>query len=170
MNKGMNYVLCGMMGAGKTTVGLALAQKLNRECLDTDALIEKEHGKISDIFTAYGEAYFRALEEETVKTLSQESNLVLSVGGGLVLRQENVERLKINGKIIYLRAKKETLVGRLKEDSTRPLLQGSQSLEERLEGLMQTRASVYERVADCTIDVDNKTPEQIAEEIVKRAR
>ncbi len=164
----MNIVLCGMMGVGKTTVGLALAKHTAREWLDTDTLIEERHGKISELFANYGEAYFRALETQTVSSLLGKDNLVLSVGGGLVLREENVELLKKCGKIVYLRAQKQTLVHRLLLDTTRPLLQGKDSLEERIETLLQARASTYERVADCTVDVDDKTPEQIAIEIVEK--
>ncbi len=162
----MNVVLCGMMGAGKTTVGLRLAAQSSRTCVDTDAVIEKKHGKISDIFAMHGEGYFRVLERETVKELSEKDNLVLSVGGGLVLQAENVAELKKKGKIVYLRAKKQTLVQRLKEDKDRPLLQG-EDLETRIDGLIRQRANIYEHVADFVVDVDEKTPEQIAEEIVR---
>ena len=84
----MNLILCGMMGAGKTTVGVEVARLTGWRCLDTDALIEERYGKISEIFKARGEAYFRGLEAETVKELSKQDGLVISVGGGLVLKEE----------------------------------------------------------------------------------
>ncbi len=160
----MVLTLCGMMGVGKTTIGIKLAEITAYKWLDTDAVIEEKHGKISDIFARFGEEYFRALETETVRALTEKECLIVSVGGGLVLREENVNLLKGVGKIVHLRAQKETLVQRLAFDTSRPLLQG-EDLEKRIETLLQTREKIYEGVADITVDVDNKTPEQIAEEI-----
>ncbi len=162
----MNLILCGMMGVGKTTVGKILAEVSLRSFVDTDALIEEKYGKISEIFATYGEGYFRDLEGETVRALSEKNALVISVGGGLVLREENVILLKKQGEIVYLRAKKETLVERLQKDTTRPLLQG-RDLEKRIEELMRARTRAYEQAADCVVDVDGKTPTQIAEEIIR---
>ena len=161
----MILTLCGMMGVGKTTVGVKLAAISGAKWLDTDTVIEEKYGKITDIFSRYGEEYFRSLETETVKSLCGEHRLILSVGGGLVLRKENVDCLKNNGKIVYLRAKQETLVRRLQGDATRPLLQG-EDLENRIGKLLQTRGDIYAGVADYAVDVDDKTPEQIASEIL----
>lgn len=165
----MNLILCGMMGAGKTSVGRAIADLTGRAWRDTDDMIVKQHGAISDIFKTHGEAYFRTLETETVKTLTAQDDLVISVGGGLVLNEDNVEFLHQNGKIVYLRATKETLAQRLQADETRPLLNGvEESLEKRLTKLLATRAPIYERVADFTVDVDEKTVEKIAKEILSK--
>ena len=95
----MNVVLCGMMGVGKTTIGAYLAQALGLCQVDTDDLIVKKYGDISTIFERRGEEYFRAIETEIVRELVQEDGLVISVGGGLVLKEENVSLLKKNGKI-----------------------------------------------------------------------
>ena len=164
----MNIILCGMMGCGKSTIGLCLAEKMNSAHVDTDCLIVEKHGRIADVFEKYGEKYFRDLETETVKELVQKDKLVISTGGGLVLKQENVELLKSSGKIIFLRANVETLCKRLQADTERPLLQNAKSLQERLENLLKDRAPTYEKVADLTLDVDEKTPEEIADEIIKR--
>lgn len=164
----MNLILCGMMGAGKTTVGKALAQRTGRTLLDTDALIVERYGNINDIFARYGEQYFRDLETQTVQELCQQDKLILSVGGGLVLKRQNVEILQKNGKIIYLRAKLDTLMQRLSSDRERPLLHaGEESLQDRLTRLLNERACIYEKAADFVVDVDEKTPEEIAEEIEK---
>ena len=96
----MNIVLCGMMGAGKTAVGSRLGEMLGCRWVDTDALIVEKHGEIATIFERLGEEYFRGLETETVKTLVQEDGLVVSVGGGLVLKEENLSLLKGNGVIV----------------------------------------------------------------------
>ena len=162
----MNLILCGMMGAGKTSVGKAIATLSGRHWVDTDDFITEKYGVISEIFKTRGEAYFRTLETETVKTLTSQDNLVISVGGGLVLKQENVALLRKNGKMIFLRASLETLVQRLHSDKTRPLLQTEKSLEERLQKLLSERTPVYEGVADYTVTVDGKTPEEIGLEIV----
>ena len=163
----MNIILCGMMGVGKTTVGVQVALLTNRRLVDTDEVITRRHGAISDIFKQHGEGYFRALETETVKELSKEDGLIISVGGGLVLKEENTSLLKENGKLIYLRATTQTLIDHLKTDAGRPLLQGGEEeLSTRIIRLMEERSPVYERVADCILDVDNKTAEEVAKEIV----
>ncbi len=163
----MNLVLCGMMGAGKTTIGIKIADRTGRRWYDTDGLIVDKYGKISDIFEYYGEAHFRKIETEIIRELAEKDNLIISTGGGLVLKKENNELLQKNGKIVFLRATLETLAKRLKVDGNRPLLQTStESIRDRLSRLMQERTPVYEHVADYIVDVDGKTPEKIAEEIV----
>ncbi len=164
----MNLILCGMMGAGKTTIGIKIADLTGRRWYDTDQLIVDKHGKISDIFEYYGEAHFRKLETEIIKDLAQKDDLVISTGGGLVLKKENNELLQRKGKIVFLRATLETLSKRLKVDGNRPLLQTStESIRDRLFKLMQERTPIYEHVADFIVDVDGKTPEDIAKEIVE---
>ncbi len=164
----MNLILCGMMGAGKTTIGIKIAEKTNLRWYDTDGLIVDKHGKISDIFEFYGEAHFRKLETEIVKTLAKQDGLVISTGGGLVLKKENNELLQEKGKIVFLRANLETLSKRLNVDGTRPLLQTStESIRDRLARLLAERSPVYEHVADYIVDVDGKTPDEIAEEIIQ---
>lgn len=162
----MNLILCGMMGCGKTTIGRKIAENTGKRWLDTDDFIVEKHGKITDIFAKHGEAYFRDLETETVRALAQEDGLIISVGGGLVLRAENNALLRQNGKIVYLRANIETLLSRLQKDTQRPLLQSDEGLSTRLTGLLTVRAPIYERVCDYAVDVDGKTPDEIAAEIV----
>lgn len=163
----MNVVLCGMMGAGKSTIGIKIAELTGRRWYDTDGVISDRHGKISDIFEYYGELHFRKLETEVVKELSEQDDLVISTGGGLVLKSENNVLLQKKGKIVFLRASLETLNKRLVVDGTRPLLQAStESISDRLAKLLKERTPVYEHVADYIVDVDEKTPLEIAQEIV----
>ena len=162
----MNLILCGMMGCGKTTIGRKIAEMSGRTFCDTDEEIVAKYGRITDIFARFGEARFREMETETVGELAQKDDLIIATGGGLTLKAENVTLLKANGKIVYLRAKHETLFSRLQKDSERPLLQSEKGLSERLTELLQARAPVYGRVADYTVDVDGKTPENIAAEII----
>lgn len=159
----MNIVLCGMMGCGKTTVAAELG-KYGYTVVDTDALIVERYGNINDIFAEHGEEYFRDIESLiTAEVAKKHGNAVISLGGGCVLRQENVKNLKAGGKIFYLRAKAETLIKRLKGDTTRPLLKGG--LEERVRSILAVRSGIYEGVADFIIDTDELSPAEIAMKI-----
>ena len=165
----MNIVLCGMMGVGKSSVGVRVAERTGRMWYDTDVVISDRHGRISDIFEFYGEAHFRTLETEIVRELSARDGLVISTGGGLVLKPENNELLKKNGKIFFLRATFETLLKRVRADETRPLLKNTGKTAETLGKLLKERTPVYEHVADYIIDTDGRTVQEIADEIVALA-
>lgn len=165
----MNIVLCGMMGVGKSSVGVCIAERTGRMWYDTDVVITDRHGRISDIFEFYGEAHFRSLETEIVRELSERDGLVISTGGGLVLKPENNEMLKRNGKIFFLRATFETLLKRVRADETRPLLKNTGKTAETLGKLLAERTPVYEHVADYIVDTDGRTIEEIADEIVALA-
>ncbi len=117
-----NIILTGMMGSGKTTVGKELAALLNCNFIDLDEIIEKKYGKISDIFAQKGEAYFREAETQELKNLKEKEKFVLSTGGGIILKDENIEILKKIGQVFYLSAKSETIYGRIKNQNHRPLL------------------------------------------------
>ena len=149
-----------MMGCGKTSVAREL-EKLGYKCVDTDALIVERYGKINDIFAAHGEAYFRDIEAQiTAEVAENYTNAVISLGGGCVLRAENVKNLKASGRIFYLRATAETIIKRLQGDTSRPLLKGG--LEEKVNSILSARAHIYESVADFIVDTDDKNCEQIA--------
>lgn len=163
----MNHIiLIGFMGSGKTSVGKRLAEKLHLPFVDTDEQIEQTWKmKITDIFSQYGESYFRNLETETIKKLSEDRNRkVISVGGGLPVQERNQPYLKQMGTVIFLEASKETLVKRLKGDTTRPLLSGGE-LTERIGTLMQQRKDIYDKVADFHIKTDEKNFDEIVEDI-----
>ena len=164
----MNIVLCGMMGCGKTTVGALLAKTLGWEWIDTDELIISRHGNIANIFKEKGEDYFRDLERQIVAEIAQKDRLVLSTGGGLVCSNESVALLKNNGKIVYLRAKKKTLISRLCAGEGRPLVQGGEGLDNKLTQRLVARACGYEGVADSVVDVEGKAPEEIVREILAK--
>ena len=163
----MNIVLCGMMGVGKSSVGVRIAELTGRMWYDTDVMITDRHGRISDIFEYYGEAYFRSLETEIVRELSARDGLVISTGGGLVLKPENSELLKSNGKIFFMRASFETLLNRVRADETRPLLKNTGKTAETLGKLLEARTPVYEHVADHIVDTDGRSVDEVAQEIVR---
>ena len=157
-----NIILIGFMGSGKTTIGKALEEKTDMTFVDTDELIEAYEGcKISEIFADKGEAYFRRLENETLKDLlASTDNKVISTGGGIVTNQEIIPLLKQLGKVFYLRIKPETVVKRLEGDKTRPLLIGEDKLV-KVERLMTDRKELYEMAADKTIDTDGLSVSEI---------
>lgn len=161
-----NVILIGFMGCGKTTVGLRLSYRLRRPIIDTDKEIEKEEKRtISDIFATDGEAYFRDRETACLRKLTESvNNQIISVGGGLPLREENRRLLHELGQVFYLRAKGETIYERLKGDTTRPLLQGENPLA-KIRTLLQERESCYREAADVVIAVDGKSFSEILDEI-----
>lgn len=161
----MNIVLIGMPGSGKTTVSRILAEKYGYKIIDTDSEIVARHGDISEIFRFYGEEKFREWETEAVKNAALSANSVISTGGGCVLRPENVAELKKSGKIVYLRARLQTLISRLQGDNSRPLLAGD--LAGKLKELYEFRSPVYQMAADVSIDTDGYDPDVTAKTITE---
>lgn len=161
-----NIILIGFMGSGKSSVGIRLSYRLKMAVEDTDKRIEKRAGKtISDIFSEEGEESFRERERECLRELlAGKSRRIISTGGGLPLRAENREILKELGMIVYLRARPETIYERLKNDTTRPLLQ-TEDPQKRIRELLTERSPVYEAAADAVVDVDGKDFMEIIQEI-----
>lgn len=159
----MNYVLCGMMGSGKTALGKRIAALCGREWVDVDSVITAKYGAIPTLFAEHGEVYFRSLETIEIENICQRDGLVISTGGGAILRKKNVELLKNNGKVLYLKANKQTLVERLLGDEDRPMLSKEEPLEENVERLLKEREGIYEAVADLILEVDGKSKEENAE-------
>ena len=161
-----NVILIGFMGAGKTSVGEAYARASGRKLLDTDQMIEAEAGmSISDIFSTRGEAAFRRTETTVLEKLLEETDqAVISVGGGLPLLEQNRTFLKRLGTVIFLRVRPETVLERLKGDTTRPLLMG-ENVEQKVRGLLDYRNPFYEDAAHRIIDVDGKNLKELVEEL-----
>ncbi|HKM04102.1 MAG TPA: shikimate kinase [Lachnospiraceae bacterium] len=162
-----NIILIGFMGSGKSTVGLRLSYKLELTMIDVDKQIEKEqNATISQIFTNYGEEYFRDLESSYLEKIrNNQTRQIISVGGGLPLRKENRALLKEMGQVIYLKASPFTIYSRLEHDTQRPLLQGEQPLE-KISSMMLKREPIYEEAATRIIETDGKTFDEIINEIV----
>jgi 3-dehydroquinate synthase len=151
-----------MMGAGKSAVGRAVAERTGRAFLDTDELVEARSGRsIAQIWNERGEEGFRALEWEVIAGLAGRSHLVIAVGGGAVLRAENVLALRRGGRVVWLRARAETLRARVGDGIGRPL---ASSLEE----LAASRAPLYEEAADLIVDTDELVVEELAERLARR--
>lgn len=161
-----NIYLIGFMGTGKSTVAKELENTLHAKRMEMDQLIEMQQGMaITEIFEKYGETYFRDIETELLKTFVGEENLVVSCGGGSVLRDENAELMKRAGKIIWLRANAQTVYERVKDSNNRPILRGNMTVE-YIRELMEKREERYKCVADIYISTDGKTIRDICTEIV----
>lgn len=159
-------ILTGPMGSGKTSVGRLLSAKLGYRFLDLDALIVEQAGKsINRIFAEEGEPAFRDRETAALAALQGVHGVVLSTGGGAVLREENRALLHAAGLVVNLRASTAELATRLSRAADRPLLQGEEPLAIRIERIMQEREPFYAD-ADIRIDTTGKTLEDVAAEIL----
>lgn len=161
-----NIFLIGFMGAGKSTIAKALQKELNMELVEMDARIVKEQGmSINEIFEKYGESHFRDIESQMILTLGEEGNTIVSCGGGIVVRPENTEYMKKSGKVVFLKASPQTIYERVKNSTERPILNGHMNVEYIAE-LMEKRRALYESACDITIETDNKTKNEICQEIL----
>jgi shikimate dehydrogenase len=154
-----NIVLIGMPASGKTTVGRILEKKLRRKAYDSDKLIEKaEKRTISDIFQNEGEATFRNMEADMIRSLSEKNGIVISTGGGAPLREENVDNLKKNGRLYFI----DRPLGQLMPTKSRPLASSAEAIERRF----NERYGIYSLAADVRIDADTSAP-MTADKITK---
>ena len=152
------------MGAGKTTVGMELAKKLDYKLIDTDHSIENDQSReIKDIFSQDGESFFRNLETLKLKELTNVENAIISTGGGIILKDEN-RAILYNLFTIYLKADFENIFNRIKQDTSRPLLLTDDPYN-TAKDIFKSRQSVYESFK-IHVRTDNKTPQQVVEEII----
>ena len=163
-----NIVLIGFMGAGKSTISDYLSTMFAMEVVEMDQEIVKEEGmSIPDIFATYGEEYFRNCETELLKKMQIRKNVLISCGGGVVLRECNVEQMKKNGRVVLLTASPEEVYDRVKDSDDRPVLAGRKNVKGIAE-LMEARREKYEAAADIIVNTDHKTVLQVCEELVQR--
>ena len=159
-------VLVGPMGAGKSTVGALLAEAWGTSARDTDTDVEAVAGKtVSEIFLDDGEAAFRTLEKDAVAQALTDHDGVLSLGGGAVL-DEQTRGLLEGQRVVFLKVGLSEAVKRVGLGTSRPLLLGN--VRARIKALLDERTPVYESVATETVDTDGLTPEQVAEEILRK--
>lgn len=162
-------VLIGFMGAGKSTVGRALANLSGLPLVDLDALIvQRQGGSIPAIFADQGEAAFRRYETEALRSLSDACPIILATGGGIVGHQENWQLMRRLGSIVYLRANWQTLRARLAGSTDRPLATAERT-EADVKSLWQQRVPLYEQ-ADLIVDTDGRTVEEVVREILTVAK
>ena len=165
-----NIVLIGFMGAGKSTISDFLRTVFAMEIVEMDQIIAERQGmSISDIFETYGEEYFRDLETNLLIEMQSRTNVVISCGGGVPMRERNVAEMKKNGRVVLLTAKPETILERVKDNHDRPLLEGNKTVP-YIAQLMEKRREKYEAAADIVIETDGKSELQICEELVQSLR
>lgn len=166
----MNHiVIMGFMGSGKTRVGRRLAEEYKLPFVDIDKKITTQMKmSISDLFDRFGEPFVRALETRELKELLEsKERMVVSVGSGLPLQEQNTKYLKEMGTIVYLKANVETLKSRLSGDNSRPLLKGN-NLEERITKLLAVRDPIYHSLADIEVVTGNGTFNSVIDEIEEK--
>lgn len=163
-----NIILIGFMGCGKSSLGRFISRD-GYQLVDTDDLIvQKERRSINDIFESEGETYFRDIETQVIAELAAQKSdrLVVSVGGGLPMREDNRRYMHELGTVVYLRASVATLKKRLAGDKKRPLLKNT-NVEAKINELMSKRQSTYEETADLIVDTDDKRFDAIYDVIRK---
>lgn len=161
-----NIFLIGPMGTGKSTIGRALAQAMQREFYDVDETIEKNSGvSITWIFDVEGEEGFRQREHKVVDELTQKEKIVLATSGGAILDSRNRAFLTSRGIVVHLKTSLGEQYERTKNDSKRPLLQVD-NLKETLQKLHDERVALYNQVADATFETDNVGVKNIVNHIL----
>lgn len=165
-----NIILTGYMGCGKTTVGRNIARIMGYTFVDTDEMIvDRQHRSINEIFAMDGEQVFRSMETELIKQIIADKceRLVISTGGGMPLKEENRQLLSKLGTVVYLKASPQTIYGRIKGDTTRPLLQCENPMK-RIEEMLSFREPLYEEGALVIVDVNELKQSEAAREIIER--
>lgn len=166
MKKEGNIYLIGFMGVGKSTISKQLKEMTNWKEIDTDKLIvAKKKMGIPEIFEKFGERYFRNLETNILRDLSKEKNMIISCGGGVILKEENQKIMKDSGTVVLLSATAETIYEHVKKGKDRPLLNGNMNIP-YIEKLMKERQPFYDKAKDIELITDDKNPQELAEEII----
>lgn len=162
----MNVVLIGFMGGGKTTIGRKLARRLGYHFLDMDEHIEKEENrKIAEIFVQEGEEVFRQLENQLLKRLQSIENTVIATGGGVIVKDGNIDLLKRIGRVFYLKTPVEEILERVTRAQHRPLL-NEENPEQKVKTLLAQRTPFYEQ-ADCIVETQNLPPHRVTSQIIQ---
>ena len=163
----MNIVLIGYRGTGKSTVGKLLAARLGRQLVSTDAeIVKRAQRTIPEIVAQEGWEYFRDLESDICRELASRDQLVIDTGGGAILRAQNVEALKKNGTLFWLKASVETIVKRIGGDNQRPSLTGTKSFVDEIQDVLLERTPKYQAAADHVIATDDRSINQLVKTLL----
>ncbi len=161
-----NIVLLGFMGTGKTAVAKELSRRLKKEYVEIDDLIEKDQkDTIENIFKNKGEAYFRQVEKNITREISQKKDVVISTGGGVVLDEENIKNLEKNGILICLEASPKVIFERIKKGTHRPLLKVENPMK-RIKELLEKRKPYYQKI-DRHINTSHLSVKQVVNKIIE---
>ena len=165
----MNIVLIGYRGTGKSSVAKLLGTRTRWPIVSTDLEIIRKAGMpVPDIIRKRGWDYFRDVESEICKQVGKKDRTIIDTGGGAVLRKENVESLRQRGRMFWLTAEVTTVMARIKNNSDRPSLTGKKSYVEEVEEVLNERLPLYKAAADHVIPTDDRTIEEIANEIQQK--
>ena len=165
-----NIFLVGMMGAGKTTLGKALAQRLRREFIDTDRiLVERTGVAVATVFEIEGEEGFRRRESGVLAELARREDCVIATGGGMVLAEENRRVMRSAGTVVYLRARLENLWERTRHDATRPLL-ATPDPRGTLAALLGEREPLYRDAAHLIVETGSQSANTLLNRVVAALR
>ncbi len=165
----MNLVLIGYRGTGKSTVAQALAARLARTVVSTDAEVVKRAGQpIPDIVARHGWDHFRDIETSVCLELAARDGLIIDTGGGAILRPQNVTALKQTGTLFWLTASVETITHRIGGDTQRPSLTGTKSFLEEIREVLHERTPKYRAAADHIIETDGRSVEHIVNDVLVR--
>ena len=163
-----NLFLIGFMGAGKSSVSAGLGRILGREVVETDERIAAQEGmSIPELFAQKGEPYFRACETALLKSFAQGAPRIVSCGGGVPLREENVAAMRESGTVVLLTASPEVILERVKDSEERPLLQGHKDVP-YIAALMEQRRPRYEAAADITVDTSQMNIEEVCRQVLRQ--
>ncbi len=163
-----NIFLIGFMGCGKSAISSHMSQVHGMTVIEMDEeIVRKEGISIPDIFEKKGEKYFRESETQLLYDIQAMENVVVSCGGGVVLREENVLAMKKDGVVVWLTASPETIFERVKDDENRPLLIGNKNVT-FIQNMMKERQPKYESAADIVVNTDGKSVKDICNEVLER--
>jgi len=159
----MNLVLIGYRGTGKTAVAEILSNDLNLELIGMDAELVSRFGEtVPEFVEKNGWEAFRDEESRLARELGLRSGLLIDCGGGVVTRDENIQALHENGRVVWLKASVEKIAQRIQGDDQRPSLTGTKSFIDEIEEVLETRAPLYAKAADFEIDTDDKSIEEVS--------
>ena len=163
----MNIVLIGYRGTGKTAVGAIVAERLGMKCISMDEkIVEKTGMPIPEFVEKHDWPAFRDVESGIARELSGLDHIVIDSGGGVIERPENIDALRANGILVWLKASVDVIVSRIEKGTERPSLTGAKSFTDEVAEVLERRIPKYTAAAQYEIDTEHLTPEQVADEIV----
>lgn len=165
----MNLVLIGYRGTGKSVIGVRLGRLLKMPVVSLDQEIVRHAGRsIPDLVAAHGWPHFRDLEEDVCRRFGERDGQILDCGGGVVERAGNAAVLRVHGRVFWLKASTDTIVGRIGGDKNRPSLTGAKSFTDEVSEVLQRRAPLYQAMAHEVVETDGRKLDDLVALIAER--